>query len=205
MDMKSAVAIALLLLIIGLTAYVKKGKISKYELISKGESIAQGFLNNKAREKPTPRFNMTFNGNCMLSGSGIASGVSRFYFPGKTRVGNNVEASKWITLNLSSAQFTLGSGISISGKASWIELDNGKVEKELSVSFKADRFEISGYGNIGMNCTGGAMKAGELSINSDSASITGFSGDMSYNGTVTLRGKAEKAWASRSGIKYTVS
>ncbi len=205
MDMKSAVAIALLILVIGLTAYAKRGKLSGNELVHHGRQLVQELMNAPVSEKPSPKFSISCNGTCTLSGSGTASGVSRFYLPESTRIGKNAEARGWISLNLSSASFHLGNGIHVNGKASWIELKNGRVEKELSVSFDAPEFEIEGYGTISMNCTSGRLTAGELMLSPDSSTIKGFSGSIRYNGTAELSGKAEKVSALKSGIEYDVS
>ena len=56
-----------------------------------------------------------------------------------------------------------------------------------------------------MNDSEGKLTAGELVIEPESLSLSGFEGRISYNGSISIDGMSEKAEAVKSGIKYDIS
>ena len=211
MDFKSAMAILMLVIILGITAYVKKDKLEHASTWKIGIDIGNNLLKSiggKSLEmkKPNPKIAISYTGTGELSGSGVANGVCSFYILSMEEIGNGVKAERWVSLNMSDAEFELGNGIHVSGTANWIELENGRVEKQINVDFSASAFNISGYGEISINRSSGALHAGDLSLNPESGMLKGFYGTLSYyGGNISISGKAERISAMKSGIEYDVS
>ncbi len=206
MDSKSAAAIILLILLLGITAYLKKERISDAGIMERIRGIVESGIDAGLMDGGRQgNVSVRFSGEGRISGKGMIKGIAVFYFPERTRIGEKVEAEKWVTMNISAAKFTIDDGISIRGEANRIELENGVVEGPFSVDFTAEFFSANISGDIAVNGSSGRLEASSLDIAPQYFSIRSFSGKLDWLWNKSMEGRAWKVVATEDGIRYEVS
>ena len=199
MDAKTGITILMLILLLGITAYLKKEKIESFGIVDKIKDLAD------ISPAPSKEYNIgiSYHGNGKLSGKGILEGEAVFYFPEKTKLGESIMAERWVKMNITKARFSINEGIAVNGKANRIELENGIINGSFMINFHAEFFDVNGHGDLSINNTDGLAEIGDISLKPEWLEIRNFAGRIQWMDNRSISGKAGLVKAGKGSIIYS--